>query len=264
MGFFKEIITPNQKKNPPGRKKWIAAFWILIAFSFWQFAPLDFLPRPLEVANAFVDMWMNDGLGQQLITSYTVQLEAIGIAVGISLLLSYASLIQLFRPVVVFISTLRFISLAPLVLYFTLLVSAEARTLKVSLLVFSIAVFYIPSMLTVIMDIPSEELDHARTLRMSDWQTTIEVDVIGKLDAALEQLRQNAAMGWMMLTMVEGLVRGEGGIGTLLLNETKHFHLPEIAAIIVVLFLVGFGQDQVFKRVHKFFFSFALINKEGR
>jgi len=41
----------------------------------------------------------------------------------------------------------------------------------------------------------------------------------------MDLLRQNSAMGWMMLTMVEGLVRSDGSIGTLLLNNDKHFDM---------------------------------------
>jgi len=41
------------------------------------------------------------------------------------------------------------------------------------------------------------------------------VIVLGRADAAFDAMRQNAAMGWMMLTMVEGISRSEGGIGGL-------------------------------------------------
>ena len=44
-------------------------------------------------------------------------------------------------------------------------------------------------------------------------------------------MRQNAAMGWMMLTMVEGISRSEGGVGAMLLNQNKHFHLSAVFAI---------------------------------
>ena len=56
-------------------------------------------------------------------------------------------------------------------------------------------------------------------------------------------MTQNAAMGWMALTMVEGLVRSEGGIGALMLNENKHLDLDAVFALIGVVLVVGIAQD---------------------
>jgi NitT/TauT family transport system permease protein len=70
-----------------------------------------------------------------------------------------------------------------------------------------------------------------------------EVVIRGTADQALEALRQNAAMGWMMLTMVEGVVRSEGGIGAMMLNENKHLQLDAVFALIGVVLVVGVVQD---------------------
>jgi ABC-type nitrate/sulfonate/bicarbonate transport system permease component len=50
-------------------------------------------------------------------------------------------------------------------------------------------------------------------------------------------------MGWTLVTLVEGLVRAEGGIGDMLLNENKHFHLASIFAIQITILLYGLLQD---------------------
>lgn len=258
-----KVLTPNQKVNKNTMR--IIAFGTIVGLIlFWQFVPSEFLPRPLDVLGAFPDLWFQDGLGEQLLISYWVQLKAIFIALIVSLILAYAASIPLLRPLVIFISTWRFVSLGPLVVFFTLLLTADGHNLKVSLLVFGISVFYITSMVQVVLDIPTEELEHARTLKMGEWRTLTEVAVIGKLDLALEMLRQNAAMGWMMLTMVEGLVRSEGGIGTLMLNQVKHFHLAQVAAIILVLYIVGFLQDRAMIFMRKVLFPYADLAKERR
>ena len=101
------------------------------------------------------------------------------------------------------------------------------------------------SMSSVIASIPKEEFDHARTLRFSEWRVVWEVVILGTIDQAFEVMRQNAAMGWMMLTMVEGIYRAGGGIGVMLLNQDKHFRLADVFAIQVVFLLVGLLQDTV-------------------
>jgi ABC-type nitrate/sulfonate/bicarbonate transport system ATPase subunit len=59
----------------------------------------------------------------------------------------------------------------------------------------------------------------------------------------------NAAMAWMMLTMVEGLSRSEGGVGVLLLSLQRAGNYPAIFALQVLLLLVGMGQDLAIKGV---------------
>src|SRR6185503_21144761 len=114
---------------------------------------------------------------------------------------------------------------------------------KVALLVFGMTVFFVTSMADVVAAIPKENFDHARTLRMGEWRVVWEVVVRGTGDKAMELLRQNAAIGWMMLTMVEGISRSEGGIGAMLLNQNKHFHLAEVFAIQIMILLIGLFQD---------------------
>lgn len=257
------FLTPNQKvPSRAARAIWLG--WVTLILLLWQFWPSAILPRPQEVLQALARLWTEEGLGQQLLTSYGVQFEALMIATIASLALVYTSTIAVIRPVVQFISTWRFVSLGPLVIFFSLLVSSEGHTVKVAVLVFAIAVFYVTSMLPVVLDVPTEELDHARTMRMSEWRTIWEVVVLGRMDIALDMLRQNVAMGWAMLTMVEGLVRSEGGVGTLMLNQLKHFRLAEVLAIVLVLFAVGFLQDLALQGLRRLFFPYADLEKERR
>ena len=103
--------------------------------------------------------------------------------------------------------------------------------------------FFLTSMAAIVVEIPSPSVDHARTLYASEWRVVWEVVVRGTLDRALETLRHNAAIGWMMLTLVEGVVRSEGGIGALLLAENKHLALDGVFALILVVLVVGVAQD---------------------
>ncbi len=235
------IFLPNRVVPAPVLAG-IAIFEISLFLLLWIASPFKVLPSPIEVADALSNLWMKQGLGQELATSFGLNLQALAIASVLSLGLAYMTVIPLFRPIVAALSKGRFLSLAGFTLVFTLAVGG-GRPLKLSLLVFAISVFYLTSMASVIAAIPRAEFDHARTLRMSEWRVVWEVVILGTADKAFEVLRQNAAMGWMMLTLVEGIVRGEGGIGTALLNEGKHFMLAEVFAIQAVILIVGMIQD---------------------
>ena len=151
-------------------------------------------------------------------------------------------LIQTSKAIATAVSKGRFLGLIGLTFVFTLMVGG-GRPLKVSLLVFGMTVFFVTSMAAEVLAIPKEKFDHARTLRMNEWKVVWEVVILGTADRAFEVLRQNAAIGWMMLTMVEGISRSEGGVGAMLLNQNKHFHLAEVFAIQITILLVGLFQD---------------------
>ena len=53
---------------------------------------------------------------------------------------------------------------------------------------------------------------------MGEWRVVWEVVILGTIDKAFEVFRQNAEIGWMMLTMVESMYRQGGGIGRLLVR----------------------------------------------
>jgi len=71
-------------------------------------------------------------------------------------------------------------------------------------------------------------------------------------------------MGWMMLTMVEGISRSEGGIGALLLNQNKHFHLEAVFAIQLSILIIGLFQDYMLGVAKKFICPYADLQLEQR
>lgn len=220
----------------------LIAVELALALLLWFANPFPVLPKPHEVLAALQRLWFNEGLGPELLASLRFSLQALAWSSVISLALSYLTVLPVFRPVVVAISKGRFLSLVGFSVVFTLLMK-NASQVKLSLLVFAMTVFYVTSMAAVVAAIPKENFDHARTLRMSEWRVVWEVVVLGTLAHAFEVMRQNAAIGWMMLTTVESLVRSEGGVGVMLLNQQKHFHLADVFAIQLLILFVGLLQD---------------------
>jgi NitT/TauT family transport system permease protein len=243
-------FLPNRAVSATALQILIAAE-ALIALLIWWRSPFEVIPRPNEVARALGSLWMNQGLGQELWTSFTSNLQALAITAVVSLALSYLTVLPVWRPIVTAISKGRFIGLTGLTFLFTLIFGG-GHPLKISLLVFGMTVFFVTSMASVVAAIPKEKFDYARSLRMSEWRVVWEVVVLGTADQAIEVLRQNAAMGWMMLTMVESISRSEGGVGAMLLNQNKHFHLAEVFAIQILILVLGMTQDYgigVFQRL---------------
>ncbi len=200
------------------------------------------LPSPTGVAAALARLWTTQGLFDELATSVALNARAIAWTTAIALGLAYATVVPAVRPIASAISKLRFTGLVGWAFVFTLW-ARDGHQLKLWMLVFGMAPFFVTAMAAVVAELPRERFDHARALGMSEWRTVWEVVILGTADQALEALRQNAAMGWMALTMVEGLVRSEGGIGALMLNENKHLDLDAVFALIAVVLIVGIAQD---------------------
>lgn len=200
------------------------------------------LPSPAGVAAALARLWTEQGLFDELATSVLLNAQAIAWTAAIGLGLAYATVVPAVRPIATAISKLRFSGLVGWAFVFTLW-ARDGHQLKLWMLVFGMAPFFVTAMVAVVAELPRERFDHARALGMTEWRTVWEVVIRGTVDQALEALRQSAAMGWMALTMVEGLVRSEGGVGALMLNENKHLDLDAVFALIVVVLVVGIAQD---------------------
>ena len=225
--------------------------WAGIALLLWIASPWKTLPGPGEVWSALGSLWWEHGMGPELFTTLRLILNALALTVAISLTLSYATVIAAMRPLIQAVSKLRFLGITGLVVPFTL-ITGGGYALKVSLLTFSMVTFFVTAMSQVVIEIPQEQFDHMRVLGASELRILWEVVIRGTLDKALEILRQNLAIGWAMITMVEGISRAEGGIGALILNQNKHFHLAEVFAIQLLILFVGVIQDYgigVFQRI---------------
>ena len=159
-----------------------------------------------------------------------------------------------------FLSKLRFNGLVGAQLFIILLVSG-GHELKLALMVFAMTPWFITAMASEIRAIPEEQHDLAKTLGMSNLRRAYEVVILGTADKALEIVRQNTAIGWRMLTTVEGLVRSEGGIGSILLNQSKYMHLDGVFAILITVLIIGLCLDELLGIIKKWICPYASMGK---
>ncbi len=220
----------------------VAGGWAALALLIWTASPWASLPGPGEVVAAFKTLWWEGGMGPELFTTLGLIGHALLLTVLISLLLSYATVINFFRPLVAAVSKLRFLGMTGLVVPFTLM-TGGGYDLKVLLLTFGMTTFFVTAMAQVVIEIPREQFDHMRVMGASETRILWEVVILGTLDKALDILRQNLAMGWALITMVEGISRAEGGLGAMILNQNKHFALAEVFAILFAILFVGLLLD---------------------
>lgn len=234
-----KAFSPNVSMNPMAYGIMVM-FQLLIGYYFWVNSS-EVIPRPMEILGALPKV-MENGLLAEIWVSTKLALHAILISFLITAIVVYGTVLPWFRPMSFLFTKFRYMTTMGLSFLFTV-ITGGGYDLKLYLMVYGVTVFFITTMAQSIKDIHSDEYKYSRSLRMNEWQVSFYTVVWGRLEALMEGLRQNFAICWMMLTMVEGLVRSEGGIGTVLLNDNKHMALDNIFAIQLVLLFIGIVGD---------------------
>src|SRR4051812_15119233 len=91
-------FLPNRAVSRAALQILIAAQALILLLIWWQ-SPFAVLPRPGEVLSALGSLWMTQGLGPELWTSFKANVEALAITLVISLGLSYLTVLPVWRPV---------------------------------------------------------------------------------------------------------------------------------------------------------------------
>lgn len=246
--------------------------WLLVCGALllaWIVLPSKIVPTPWDVLAAFPGLW-RDGLMVELWTSLTLNLQAGLGMVLVSLTVAYSSVIRVklegskvavAAPVSTLFSVGRFNSFVGLPFLLTLWIG-DQHWIKVTLLTIATSVYAVPSIVDIIANIPKEQYDDARVLRMPEWRVIWEVVVLGTFDQVWDVLRTCSAMAWMMLPMVEGMFRSEGGIGVEIIQSNRYLRLDAVFCIIAVVGLVGLGLDWSSLQLKKWFMPYAFLRTE--
>jgi NitT/TauT family transport system permease protein len=256
MSFIKRLFTPFAHLSNSSYTI-LVIIHCIIAILLWQtFAAGGLIPTPGRIAESVLKIISSSGFYDDLFSSLSLTLRGMGISILISLIICYLSLIRFFQPIAKFIIKCRYLTLTGLIFLFTLLTS-NGHNLKLSLLIFGIVPFFVTSLLSIIDSINVQEYELCKTLRMNSWQTLLEVIIIGRLDQVIEVMRQNFAIAWMMITMVEGLSMSEGGLGTLLIKSNKFIDLGTVFAILIIIFVIGVCFDFLLAKMRTWFFPYT-------
>ena len=254
---MKDLVIPNARL-PRTTLLLMAAAQALLLLLLWGFYPLQLFPSLGEVLRAFADLTTSQGLIQELWASMTTALQSLALATVLALLIAYLTALPFFRPLAYAASKMRYLTLTGLTFFMAIMLSS-GHQVKLSVLVFATTVYLVTGMTSVILTTTQQEMDHARTLGLGEWRSFWEVVILGKLDDMLEVVRQNFAIIWTMITLVETLYQSEGGIGLLLYKQNRYLHLDGVVAIQLVILATGAAQDYLFGLLRRVFFPYSML-----
>jgi NitT/TauT family transport system permease protein len=90
------------------------------------------------------------------------------------------------------------------------------------------------------------------------------VIILGKFDKVLEAIRQNFAISWMMIAMVENLCKSDGGIGVIIADQNKYFKFDYVWAIQLLILLTGIGMDYALRRMKEYLLPYAVLTTKRK
>ncbi|MGH1336373.1 MAG: ABC transporter permease [Aureispira sp.] len=219
------------------------------------------LPSPVQVIQAFPDLYNNDELASN--TMYSIQLNLLGylLAVLISIPLGFLlGLIPLFRGLFSqIINSYRFIPLTAVTGIFIMWLGLGSP-MKVSFLAFGIVVYLIPVIIQRIDEVRQVYLNTVFTLGATSWQTVRTVYMPYVFSKIIDDIRVLTAISWTYITIVEMLNKG-GGIGELIWTAKRQSRIDKAFAILIIIVLIGIIQDWLFKLLDKQLFPHKHVNK---
>ena len=252
---MKNLIIPFEDNK--SRKK-ITLFWIGLFLISWMlysnFSNVHLFPSINSVFDVFIALY-KEGLVSHIFSSLVLFIQSALIAIICSLLIVYLSPLPLFEPIAKISSGLRYLPLAGLAYYMAMLIE-DARMIQISILSIFVSLFLITSILALLKDI-NAEVDHAKTLGCSKIDIIIEVVIKSKIDYVLECIRQNLAMIWMSIVMIESMMTSYGGLGFLIKNGEKNGNHGRIIALQLIILLVGLSLDYLITKLRKVFFKYS-------
>ncbi len=236
----------------------ISVIWFALLLLIWVVGTMGtkhLFPNPSQVWEGFTSLY-KDGLVVHIFSSLGLFLQAVFFSLIVSLVIAYLSPVPFLKPLSSILSKFRYLPLTGITFYLVIL-ATNARTMQVSVLVIFMSLYFITSLLSVIKDIPQEEIDHARSLKCSRWEILWEVVIKGRIDYVLDVLRQNLAIIWMMLVTVESILVAAGGLGVLINNSNKFANQGRIVALQIVILLIGLFLDWGLNALRKSLFKYS-------
>lgn len=231
----------------------LIGIWYLFTEVFHAVNPL-FIPSPVKVAASAVDL-INNGLANDII--YTVLrvmvsfFISIAFALPVGLLISESNFIK--KLLMPYIDFIRYIPV-PVLIPLTILFFGIGELAKIVLLFigtfFQIVLLFMDDLARV----PKEYFDLAFTLNFTSVER-LKMKVQSSLPSMYDNMRISLGLSWSYVIIAE-LVASDVGLGHMIKEAQRFSHTAEVYVGILVMGLIGFISDYIFRKSYNKFFPY--------
>ena len=230
---------------------------IILPFSIWAIVSNlpgvnnTFLPNPQAVIEAFQHLWAQGFLPQDTWASiFRVSVgfllaAAVSIPIGVAMG-TFASIRALMEPL---IGLLRYMP-APAFIPLLIIYLGLEEEPKIALIFIGVLFFNILMIMDAVKFVPKDLIETTYTLGGQRWQVLLSVIMPYVLPNIIDAFRVNIAAAWNLVIVAE-LVAAEDGLGRRILLAQRFLKTDEIFACLIVLGIIGFTLDLLFRWVLK-------------
>jgi NitT/TauT family transport system permease protein len=232
----------------------LVGIWYVIAA--YSGVSISILPSPFKVLTSFQDLFTQYHLMAN--TWFSVKLNLMGYleAILISIPLGFLmGLIPFFRSLISkYFDALRFLPLPAVTGIFIAWFGIEL-TMKVHFLAFGIMLYLIPVIVQRIDEIEKTHIQTMTTLGANAWNKLRHLYFPYVISKISDDVRVLVAISWTYIIIAE-LINKEGGVGAMIFTATKQSRTDMVFALLIVIVIVGYLQDILFKKLDKWLFPF--------
>ena len=128
-------------------------------------------------------------------------------------------------------------------------------TMKIHFLSFGIMLYLIPVIVQRIDEIEKTHIQTITTLGANAWNKIKHLYFPYVVSKISDDIRVLVAISWTYIIIAE-LINKEGGVGALIFTATKQSRTDMVFAILIIIIMVGYLQDILFKKLDKWLFPF--------
>lgn len=222
----------------------------------YNLIPNSILPSPINVITSIHDMYLNDDLFNHIKFSLTLNFLGYIEAITISLIFGFiVGLFPLFRGLFEKpIATFRFLPLSAMTGIFIAWFGIDTP-MKIQFLAFGIFVYMIPVVIQRIDEVQQVYIDTVNTLGAGKWQTIKTVFIPDVLSRFFDDIRVLTAISWTYIIIAE-MINKTSGLGALTFIAQRQSRTDKLYAVLFIIMMIGFFQDQIFKLIDRFLFRF--------
>lgn len=240
----------------------ILLVWYLLTMGATPFVREAILPKPLDVFNAFGEMFINNQLIRNI--CHSIGFNFAGYAIALIVAIPVGFLIGLFpffrgtfqSP----IDAIRFVPL-PAAMGIFMGTFGIGTSLIVNFLAFGIMIYLIPVIVQRIDEVNEVYLKTVHTIGASDWQTIKTVYIPSVLSRLSDDVRILTAISWTYITAAE-MIGGSGGLGGMAYRAgIRNGRYDKVYAILIIIIIIGVLQDKLFGYMDRKFFAHKYQNK---
>jgi len=230
----------------------LLSIWIFIT-SAGMIKP-QILPSPFKVLFCFKALHFEDSLVRNLL--FSVYLNYMGYieAVLCSLLVGFIlGLFPLFRSLFSkYVDAVRFLPLTALTGLFIAWFGI-GNNMKIQFLAFGIFVYLVPVVIQRIDEVDDVYEQTAIMLGATKWQRILYVFFPAVMSKISDDIRVLVAISWTYIIVAE-MINAVAGIGPLTYVFARRSQMEKVFALLIVIIMTGFIQDQIFRMIDKICF----------